>query len=62
MVKEKNVPWPQYFDGKGQQNDISRRYALRNIPAMWLVNKSGFVVYTDARGELEDLVTKLLAE
>ena len=62
MVKDKNVPWPQYFDGKGQQNDISRRYALRNIPAMWLVNKSGFVVYTDARGELEELVGKLLAE
>jgi hypothetical protein len=29
---------------------------------MWLVNKKGFVAFTDARGELEDLVKKLLAE
>jgi peroxiredoxin len=61
-LKDKNVPWPQYFDGKGHQNDISRRYVVRNIPAMWLVNKNGFVAYTDARGELEELVQKLLAE
>lgn len=62
FVKEKNIPWAQYFDGKGPKNDISRRYALRNLPALWLVNKQGFVTYTDARGELEDLVGKLLAE
>jgi peroxiredoxin len=61
-VQEKNVPWPQYFDGKGWKNDVSRRYAVRDIPAMWLVNRNGFVAYTDARGELEELLQKLLAE
>lgn len=62
FVKEKNLPWPQYFDGKGSKNDISHRYSLRNLPTLWLVNKQGFVIYTDARGELEELVGKLLAE
>ncbi len=62
FVKEKNIPWPQYFDGKGTKNDLSRRYSLRNLPALWLVNKQGLVVYTDARGELDELVGKLLAE
>jgi peroxiredoxin len=62
FLAEKKIPWPQFFDGKGFKNAISSSYAVRNLPAMWLVNKKGFVAFTDARGELEDLVKKLLAE
>ena len=62
FVKEKNVTWPLFFDGRGQRNAISNSYAVRALPTMWLVNKKGFVAYTDARGELEELVPKLLAE
>jgi hypothetical protein len=29
---------------------------------MWLINKKGFVVSTDARDDLKGQVTKLLAE
>jgi thiol-disulfide isomerase/thioredoxin len=59
---EKKMTWPEYFDGKGMRNAIASSYAVRTLPAMWLVNKKGFVAFTDARGELEDLVKKLLAE
>jgi len=62
FVKEKNLAWPLHCDGKGTRNAVASSYALRTIPAMWLVNKKGFVAFTDARGELEDLVKKLLAE
>jgi peroxiredoxin len=62
FLQSKNLPWPQYFDGKGMKNSISSSYAVRNLPAMWLVNKKGFVAFTDARGELDDLVGKLLSE
>ncbi len=62
FVKEKNLAWPTYFDGKGMRNAIASSYALRTLPTMWLVNKKGFVAFTDARGELEDLVNKLVAE
>ena len=62
FLKEKNLAWPTYFDGKGSRNAIASSYALRTLPAMWLVNKKGFVTSTDARGELEDLVKKLLSE
>ena len=62
FVKEKGMEWPQYFDGKGWQNEISTKYGIESIPAMWLLNKKGMVVSTDARGGLEELVTKLLAE
>lgn len=62
FVKEKGMEWPQYFDGKGWQNEISTKYGIDSIPAMWLLNKKGMVVSTNARGGLEEMVTKLLAE
>ncbi|CAN5905988.1 hypothetical protein BH11VER1_BH11VER1_07400 [soil metagenome] len=62
FVKEKGMAWPQYFDGKGWENEISTRYGISSIPAMWLINKKGIVTSTDARGSLEETVEKLLAE
>ena len=62
FTAEKKMTWPEYFDGKGFRNAIASSYAVRTLPAMWLVNKKGFVAFTDARGELDDLVSKLLAE
>jgi thiol-disulfide isomerase/thioredoxin len=62
FVKEKGMEWPQYFDGKGWQNEISAKYGINSIPAMWLLNKKGMVVSTNARRGLEAEVEKLLAE
>jgi thiol-disulfide isomerase/thioredoxin len=62
FVKEHGMAWPQYFDGKGWQNEISTQYGISSIPAMWLVNKKGMVVNTNARAGLEEQVAKLLAE
>ena len=62
FVKEKNMTWPQFFDGKGWKNEISTKYGISSIPAMWLVDKKGMVVSTNARGKLEELVEKHLAE
>jgi thiol-disulfide isomerase/thioredoxin len=62
FVKEKGMEWPQYFDGKGWQNEISGKYGIDSIPAMWLLNKKGMVVSTNARDGLEAQVKKLLAE
>ena len=56
------MAWPQYFDGKGWQNEISSRFGIQSIPAMWLVDKKGMLVETNARKDLEQKVEKLLAE
>jgi thiol-disulfide isomerase/thioredoxin len=62
-AKQAGISWPQYFDGKGWQNDISSRYGVNSIPSAWLVDKKGFVRATDARGgDLTDQVKVLLAE
>lgn len=62
FVKERGMEWPQYYDGKGWQNEISTKYGINSIPAMWLLNKKGMVVSTNARGGLEEAVAKLLEE
>lgn len=62
FLKEKGMEWPQYFDGKGPQNDLFLRFKLESIPAAWLLNKKGVVVSMNAFEGLEAQVTKLLAE
>ncbi len=62
FVKEKGMEWPQYFDGKGQENELFLKYKLESIPTMWLLNKKGQVVSMDAFEGMKEQVTKLLAE
>jgi thiol-disulfide isomerase/thioredoxin len=62
-TKMAGMTWPQYFDGKVWNNEITTRYGINAIPAMWLVDKKGFVRSTSARGRaLGEQVKKLLAE
>ncbi len=58
----KGMSWPQYFDGKYWDNDYGRKWGIRSIPTMWLVDKKGNLRDVQARGGLEARVEKLLAE
>jgi thiol-disulfide isomerase/thioredoxin/cell fate (sporulation/competence/biofilm development) regulator YlbF (YheA/YmcA/DUF963 family) len=63
FTKGSGMTWPEYFDGKRWGNDISTRYGINAIPAAWLVDKKGFVRYTEVRGPgLAEQVKQLLAE
>ena len=61
FIEEKEMPWPQYFDGKGWQNELGKKYGIQSIPAMWLVDKKGNLADMNAREDLEAKVRKLLA-
>jgi thiol-disulfide isomerase/thioredoxin len=62
VTRAQGMPWPQYFDGNGWQNTISSGFCITQIPTMWLVDKKGMVVDTDAADGLEDKVKALLAK
>jgi len=62
MTKEKEMPWPQYYDGLYWENKFGRQYGISGIPAMWLVDKKGMVVDQNGREDLAGKVEKLLAE
>tara|TARA_Y100000588_G_C14153768_1_gene881697 strand:+ start:593 stop:1375 length:783 start_codon:yes stop_codon:yes gene_type:complete len=60
FIKKREMPWPQYYDGKGWKNEISTRYGIRSIPALWLVDKDGNLADKNARHDLEEKVEELL--
>jgi thiol-disulfide isomerase/thioredoxin len=62
FTKQHEMTWPQYFDGKTWNNEVSTRFRVSAIPAMWLLDKKGYVRDTNARGDLAANVEKLLAE
>ncbi len=63
FTKERGMPWPQYFDGKGWENAIAGKYGISGIPATFLIGKDGKIVATDLRGPaLEAHLEKLLSD
>ena len=55
------MPWPQYYDGQFWKNEISTRFGIASIPAMFLLDQDGKIVSTNARGPaLEAEVKRLL--
>ncbi len=61
FVKEHQMAWPQYFDGKAWDNDYGQKYGIQSIPTMWLVGKDGQVIDFHARDGLADKLSKLLS-
>jgi thiol-disulfide isomerase/thioredoxin len=62
FIKEKELPWPQHFDGKGWENRFAVRYGIFSIPTTWLVDKRGNLRDINARFDLERRVNALLGE
>lgn len=60
FTKAKGMVWPQYFDGQGWDNSVSKSFGIDSIPAMWLIDKKGMLVTTDASDDLAGQVEKLL--
>lgn len=63
FVKQKKMTWPQFFDGKGWQNELAQKYGVNSIPATYLIDREGKIIASDLRGEkLEEAVAAALAK
>jgi thiol-disulfide isomerase/thioredoxin len=62
FLEREKMPWPQYFDGKGWENQLTLRFGITSIPAMWLVDRKGMIRDMEAGENLADRAAKLLAE
>ena len=56
------IPWPQYFDGKGWRNEIARTRGIKELPYTILLDREGVVVESDLKGrKLDAAIESLLA-
>ncbi len=63
FTTEHGMPWPQYYDGTYWKNPFGQQYGIRAIPAMFLLDREGRLVSTNARGpKLEQEVKRLLGK
>jgi tetratricopeptide (TPR) repeat protein len=62
-MKEEAITWPQYYDGLGWDNKISRLYRVYTIPHTILIDQEGVIQATGLRGEaLAEKVADLLGK
>lgn len=60
-VKKEEMTWPQYFDGRGWNNKVSRLYEVNSIPHTVLIDGEGVVRAIGYRGgELSNKIGDLL--
>jgi thiol-disulfide isomerase/thioredoxin len=61
FIEENDLDWIHHYDGRGWQNEIGQRFAIRAVPTVFLLNREGVVVDTNARGDrLDGLVREQL--
>ena len=51
FIKDKNMTWPQYFDGLKWKNKLAGRYGVNSIPATFLIDGDGKIIGKDLRDE-----------
>jgi len=62
LQKHPDMAWPQYFDGKGSENDLAAKYGVSLIPFTVLLDREGKVIGTSLRGpKLEEAVAQAVA-
>jgi thiol-disulfide isomerase/thioredoxin len=62
FLKDHQMPWPQYYDGKYWQNDLAVKYGVDSIPASYLLDGSGNILAVSPRGAaLAPAIEKALA-
>jgi peroxiredoxin len=62
LLKKEKMEWPQYFDGRGWENQLGAKLGIESLPTMWLIDRKGNLRDMNARDGLTAKVEKLLAE
>ena len=62
VIKKEEISWAQYLDGDRGGPKFGEDFEIASIPTMWLIDKKGILRDLNAREDLENKVSKLLAE
>jgi len=62
FLAKHEAPWPQHYSGRGWEDPDAKRFGIRAIPTMWLLDHTGRIADRSARGEeLGKKVERMLA-
>ena len=63
VVLQKNIEWPQIFEGMRYKGMMSKLYDVRNIPMTFVVDKRGKVQYVgSSKDKITQIVTTLIVK
>jgi thiol-disulfide isomerase/thioredoxin len=51
FIKDKNMTWPQYFDGLKWKNKLAGKYGVNGIPATFLIDGEGKLIGKNLQDE-----------
>ena len=60
FVKEKEISWPQYYQGNFWESEFSRSWGIDSIPAMFVVDPEGKLYSVDAGEKLDEIIPALM--
>ncbi len=60
FVKEKEITWPQYYQGNYWNSDFSKSWGINSIPCVFVVDTEGKLYSVEGRGKLEQMIPELL--
>lgn len=62
FVSKNEIAWPQYYQGNGWESEFSVKWGITSIPTMFVVDSSGVVRSTTARGRLDEILPDLIKQ
>lgn len=54
------MTWPQFFDGKGWDNELAQRFKIQSVPTMWLLDREGKLIDPSPRTRLAQAIESAL--
>lgn len=60
FTEENKMTWPQFFDGKGWDNELAKRFNIQSVPTMWLLDREGKLADPSPRSRLHQAVQAAL--
>ncbi|MFC2166486.1 redoxin family protein [Acidobacteriota bacterium] len=63
FLEENDMTWRQYYDGKGGNNELARKYSIDSIPSTFLLDANGKIIAKNLRGSsLEEAIKEAVAK
>jgi hypothetical protein len=60
FVAKNEIPWPQYYEWKGWESEITSSLGIDSIPTVFLVDQKGKLFSPDAGERLGSLIPELI--